>query len=241
MNPKVQLACAWCGPLFAVVFFAGMLMSGLLPPPSPGRTPAEVAHFWGTHTDLKRFGLFVMMIAAGLTAPFGAVIATQIRRIEGGSGPMTFTQLLGAALGVLAILVPVFVFTATAFRPDRNPGTTQALDDIAWLPFIMNFPPAMMQALSMAVATLGAPRDRPAVFPRWFGYYNIWVTVLFIPGGLVTFFKHGAFAWNGLLAFWLPAVVFGSWFVVIAVVLMKAIKAQAAEAPVVLAAQPVPA
>ena len=42
-------------------------------------------------------------------------------------------------------------------------------------------------------------------------------------------FHDGAVAWNGLLAFWLPASAFGGWFPVMFVFLRKAIKQQAAE------------
>jgi hypothetical protein len=30
---------------------------------------------------------------------------------------------------------------------------------------------------------------------------NVAIALLFAPGGLITFFKSGPFAWNGLLAF----------------------------------------
>ena len=35
-------------------------------------------------------------------------------------------------------------------------------------------------------------------------------------GGLVVLFKDGVFAWNGLLAFWMVAVFFGLWFLIMA-------------------------
>jgi hypothetical protein len=41
------------------------------------------------------------------------------------------------------------------------------------------------------------------------------------------FFKTGPFAWNGLLAFWLPISAFAVWFVVIFLVLKKAIYREA--------------
>jgi hypothetical protein len=46
------------------------------------------------------------------------------------------------------------------------------------------------------------------------GYFNVWCAFIFAAGGLVVLFKDGAFAWNGLLAFWLVAVFFGVWFLV---------------------------
>ena len=65
------------------------------------------------------------------------------------------------------------------------------------------------------------------VFPRWVGYFNFWVGLLFVPGGMITFFKSGPFAWNGIIAFWIPASVFGTWFLVMTPMLLKAIQQQA--------------
>jgi len=37
------------------------------------------------------------------------------------------------------------------------------------------------------------------------------------------FFKHGPFAWNGVLAWWIPLTMFFIWFVVMTVLLLRAI------------------
>jgi hypothetical protein len=41
-------------------------------------------------------------------------------------------------------------------------------------------------------------------------------------------FKTGVFAWNGLLAFWLVAVFFGAWFLVMTWQLLATISARRA-------------
>ena len=51
------------------------------------------------------------------------------------------------------------------------------------------------------------------------------------PGGLITFFKTGPFAWNGLLAFWVPLVIFFVWFLVMFVALLKTIREQESAPP----------
>jgi len=48
--------------------------------------------------------------------------------------------------------------------------------------------------------------------------------ILFIPGGLIAFFKTGPFAGDGILTFWLPFAVFFGWFVVMFPLFLKAIK-----------------
>lgn len=212
MTPGMQKAMAFSGAAFVLLFFPSMLMVGLLPPISPMRTATEVAHFWSTNTGLKRLGLVLMLAASGLQAPFGALLAVRIRQMEGGRySALAYTELVGVALAVMAIIVPVFMFAAASYRPERDPQITQALNDLGWLPFIMNWPPAMIQGLAVGFAIFGAKRE---IWPRWLGYFNVWCAFIFCAGGLVVLFKDGVFAWNGLLAFWLAAVFFGTWFFV---------------------------
>ncbi len=211
MTIALQKTMAVCGALFVLLLFPAMIMIGLLPPMSPLRTAVEVAEFWSTNTGLKRCGLVIMLAAAGLQVPFGALIAIRIRRMEGRPSALAYVQIMAAALGVVAILLPTFAFAAASYRPERDPEVTQALNDLAWLPFVMNWPAATIQCLVIGFAIFGAVHT---VWPRWLGYFNVWCGFIFAAGGLVVLFKDGVFAWNGLLAFWLVAVFFGVWFLV---------------------------
>ncbi|CQD17903.1 hypothetical protein BN1232_04050 [Mycobacterium lentiflavum] len=212
MTPGIQKTMALSGALFVLTLFPAMLMIGLLPPISPMRNADEVAHFWSTNTGLKRLGLVLLLAASGLQVPFGALIAVRIRQMEGGKySALAYAELVGVGLAVMAIIMPTFFFAAASYRPERNPEITQALNDLGWLPFIMNWPPALIQCLAIGFAIFGAKHE---VWPRWLGYFNVWCAFIFCAGGLAVLFKNGVFAWNGLLAFWMAAVFFGVWFLV---------------------------
>ncbi len=213
MTVGLQKTMAWSGAAFVVLVFTGFLMTGLIPPLAPTKTAGEVAQFWSTNTGLKRCGLVVMLAAAGLQAPFGALVAVRLKYLEGRYSPLTYVQIVATGLAVMAIVLPVFAFAAASYRPERDPQITQALNDLGWLPFVMNWPAATMQSLAIGFAIFGYRGARP-VFPRWLGYFNFWCAFLFAAGGLVVLFKTGVFAWNGLLAFWLVAVFFGVYFLV---------------------------
>lgn len=86
-------------------------------------------------------------------------------------------------LAVIAIILPVFIFAAASYRPERNPEITQALNDLGWLPFIMNWVPAVIQALAIGFAIFGNAGAKE-VFPRWVGYYNLWSGFIFCAGAL---------------------------------------------------------
>ena len=214
MTQGIQKTMAISGAVFVLLLFPAMIMIGLLPPISPMRNANEIAQFWSTNTGLKRLGLVVMLAASGLQAPFGALIAVRIRQMEGGRySALAYAELVGVGLAVMAIIMPVFFFAAASYRPERDPQITQALNDLGWLPFVMNWPAATIQCLAIGFAIFGAAHE---IWPRWLGYFNLWCGFIFAAGGLVVLFKNGVFAWNGLLAFWMVAVFFGLWFLIMA-------------------------
>jgi hypothetical protein len=225
MTTGTQKTLAWSGAAFVLLLFPGIIMTGLLPPIAPTKTAAEVAQFWSTNTGLKRCGLVILLAAAGLQVPFGALIAARIKQLEGSFSPLAYAQLIATGL---AVVLPTFVFAAASYRPERNPEITQALNDLGWLPFVMNWPAATIQCLVIGFAIFGYHGPRP-IWPRWVAYYNFWSAFLFAAGGLVVLFKTGVFAWNGLLAFWLVAVFFGAWFLVMTWQLLATIGVQPAE------------
>jgi hypothetical protein len=196
-----------------------------VPPPSPAASAADIAALFKENTTAIRVGMILMIMGAGLFAPFIAVISAQIRRIEGSPPVLAYTQLLGGAMSIAIILFPTMLWTTAAFRPERDPELILLLNDAAWLIVAMTFSPGIIQNLAIGIAILG-DKNKPAVLPRWVAYLNFWVAFLVLPAGLITFFKTGPFAWDGLLAFWLPLVVFSIWFNVMFVMLLKAIKRQ---------------
>jgi drug/metabolite transporter (DMT)-like permease len=204
-------------------------LAQFIPPPTAHDTPAQVVALYSRHTDRLRAGLVLMMIGAAFFAPWSASISVQLKRIEGRHTPLTYTQLACGAVGVLVILIPVMVMIVASFRPDRHPELTQTLNDLAWIPFIMVFSPVMVQCLAIGIAVFtDAGEDK--VMPRWAGYFNVWCAVLLLPAVLIPFFKTGPFAWQGLFEFWLAAVVFFGWVVVMSIVTIGAIKRQPAAA-----------
>jgi hypothetical protein len=221
MSKPVQIVCAWMGIAFTVVLFAGLLAADMLPPFPADSTATETAAWYREHTNGIRFGMILMMFGSCMTAPFIASIASHVKQIEGEYSPLTYTILACGAANIVAIFFPVFLFSAAAFRPERDPELLHLVNDMAWIPFIMNAPPAIFISLAVGVAILSDKRPVPS-FPRWSGYANFWVAFLFLPACLLTFFKTGPFAWNGVLSFWLAAVVFGGWFLMMAVLLLRA-------------------
>lgn len=116
------------------------------------------------------------------------------------------------------------IWQAAAFRPERDPATTQTLNDLAWLPFLGLTTTVIIQNVVLAAVVLRDPRQRP-LLPRWYGYTNLWVALGIVPAGFIVFFKTGPLAWDGLLAWWLPVAVFFFWIILTAVLLHRSARA----------------
>lgn len=211
MTRGLQRVMAWCGPAFLLLMFGGCIIAGLLPPPAPGQSAEQAATFWATDPGSKRFGMVIVLVSACLQIPFGALIATRIKQLEGRFSPLAYVQIAAVILSVLSIIIPAFGWVAASYRPERDHEITQALNDFSWIMFVMNWPGAVAQVLAVGIAIMRYRGTQP-IWPRWFGYYNLWTAFLFLGGGLTVMFKDSVFAWNGLITCWTVAALFGVWF-----------------------------
>lgn len=226
MNSRIQTICAFCGIAFVIFAVVGMLpIAGLLPPTAPALGPVEVAAFYQANSGWLRAGILMTMISTAFTIPWIALLSVHVARAEGTTPVLSITQAVAGAVTVVILLFPFVIWSAAAFRPERAPELIQLLSDFGWMMLVMTFGPFFIQFSAIGLAILLDKNTRP-IFPRWVGYFNIWVGVLAIPGALLTFFKTGPFAWNGLLAFWMPVSVFFAWYFVMFFVLLKVIGEQ---------------
>ena len=227
-NTKAQLLCLWCGPIaIAIWLVAFWLCADFIQPLDPGASATEIADKYEDRADWIRLGLLLTMVGATLTGPWVAAIFTQMKRIEGQFSPYSYTQLGMGMLGILLFIIPIMNMQSAAFRPDRDAELIQLANDLGWLPFVGVWSLAAVQNLTIALCTFQDEKEE--VFPRWFGYFNLWTVFLFTPGSLIYFFKDGPFAWDGLLSWWLVVTVFAIWFVVTFFVMRRAILRQGAE------------
>jgi hypothetical protein len=226
MNYRSQVVCAWCGPLMTLGFFIGLWpLAHFIWPPAPSAGAAEIAAFFQTDTVLKRLGLFIAMVCTGLLAPFYAVISVQMKRIENVSLPLTYTQLVAGACTVLEIVLPMMLWQGIAYRPDRDPVVTQALNDVAWLTFLGLTTTVLIQNVVWGVVIMQDKAERP-IFPRWFAYFNFFCVAGVFPAGLVPFFKSGPLAWDGIIVWGIGVTVFFVWIVLGAVLIHGAARRQ---------------
>lgn len=219
MKRLIHRGSVWCCLAGLVLFFAGLLMADLLPPLSPHSSAGQIALHWRTNTDLRRFGLLLITFAGVMIAPFVAVTSAQMKRIEGATAPLSYLQLGTGFLLVVAFIVPGYLMEVEAFRSARAPSEVLLINDTAWILFVGMFPPFFFQCLAIAGACF--LDQQQTIFPRWLGYLNVWVALIFVPAGLIYFFKTGPFAWNGIFPFWVALADIGVWFCAMAYALLR--------------------
>ena len=98
------------------------------------------------------------------------------------------------------LILPCVIWTVAAFRPERDPALIVLLNDLGWITFLMPLGTFVVQNFAIGFAILGDKSAAP-VLPRWIGFFTIWVAILWLPGALLTFFKSGPFARDGLFVF----------------------------------------
>ncbi|MBI2963114.1 MAG: DUF4386 family protein [Deltaproteobacteria bacterium] len=202
--------CAWAGPLFLVTFviFWGILGRNI-PPLSPASTEAEVARHFIENANRFRLGFGAAMTFAVLYFVWTVAIFVVMQRMEGDNHVLSYLNLTGGLATVCFVTISCSFWLTASFRPEREPAIQQLLYDLGWLTIDMCYCCTTVQMIAMSVLFLTDQREEP-LFPKWLGWYTIWVAFIFFVLLILPFVKTGPFAWNGMFNFW---VAFFAWFI----------------------------
>jgi hypothetical protein len=95
--------------MFVLIFAIGLIpLAHFVPPPSPRASAETITAMYLRNLTGIRFGMFLDIIAAGLLAPWGALIAERTRKIERGVPVLTCGQL--ACVGVSTFVAAFIPF-----------------------------------------------------------------------------------------------------------------------------------
>lgn len=211
MNRLLQKSCLISGPIAFTLFGIALWpLAGMIPLPHPSASADAVLTMYQSRSLGIRLGMILLMLSSILLAPFFAAITVQMKRMEGEHCPLSYAQLLAGACTIVVFFLSGIVLSAAAFRLERSAEAVSMLHDVGFFLLIIPVFPAVLQCLAVGFAIIGDRRSTPLV-PAWAGYASMWLGVLLLPGCAIALFKSGPFAWNGLIAFWVPAVLFGMW------------------------------
>ena len=226
---RSQLIAVDCALVAVFLMLIAMVFVGKwFPPIEPSLNSQQITALFQENTNRYRFGGLLIAFSAVFFWPFATAISEQMKRVEGYKHhPLASIQLASVTGTVWAILFAGIIWMVAAYRPDRAPEITQMLNDFGWIVFIGTVSPGFLQLLTIALCVITQSKEAP-VFPRWFGFFNLWCATGFIAGALVPFVTSGPFAWNGLIAFWMAATFFFSWIIIAWYVVRQCILQQGA-------------
>ncbi|MBA3741844.1 hypothetical protein [Sporichthya sp.] len=221
MDTRMLRWCAASGPVCVAVFLLGFfVIAGFVPPPSPRDDMSELRELFYGDVTTVRIGLILAVVAAAFIVPWVGAISTEMKRLEGADSPLAFTQLATGALLFPLFALPPIIWQAIAYRTDTSDEILRMMNDLAWLMFVAVTWTAVLQALTIGIVIL-RNSDQMSVFPRWVGYLNLWVALMFIPGTLAPLVKSGPLAWNGILTWWIPVVTFVAWMLIMSALMIR--------------------
>jgi hypothetical protein len=205
---RVSVVAIWSWPVCVVVFgVAFLFIVGFVPPPSPALSAQQIGDVFATNRTGIRIGVLVAMFASALLLPFLTAVSSEIKRIEGRLGLLAPIQFGGAIILGMAFQIICLAWLTASYRPEISPEITRAFNDYTWFVWSTLIPTGMIQFICMAVAGFMDIRERPT-WPRWAAYLNLWVAFAYAGGVLAVFVKTGPFAWNGVVGYWIPVILF---------------------------------
>ena len=227
MDTKLQMLCAWASPAFVVSFWIGIwMLSGYVPVKPATWGEAEVMAYYQGNSVAILAGLLVCTFSATCWIPFAVGLADQMKRM---CHPVLANLQLALAISTsVFILLPMEVWMAAAYRPERSPELLLIFHDFAYIMFVGLVIPAWMQVTTLGIACL-SDRNPSPIFPRWVGWFCIWCAFLTLTGGLIIFFYDGPFAWDGIIAFYMPLCIWMIWWTIMFFVLRNAILKEKSE------------
>lgn len=212
MSRRAQLVCAWCGPGLFLLFAPGaILLSKFIPPDiGPRDSAQETVRIMSENPDQMRIGLLLMVTGFTLLPLWGASMLAQLRRLEGRFPVLIYAQIASIAVATVFASSGAVFWTVAAFRPtELDPQFTRFALDLGWHFFLWTPQPFTIWCICLGFAILGPHGEK--IYPRWAGYLSIWTGILFAPAVAVTFFKHGAFGWQGVIGLYEPFAIFAIW------------------------------
>lgn len=234
---RLQRASAWCGFILFAGFLLAYSVGNILSPMDPTMNAEDAAAFLTENQTRILACVAIIVLTVPFEYPFVVVTSLQMRRIEGGWGLLSMTQVLTGVVAPIGFFFPLAILSAAAYRPEEHsPDVLLAMTDMFNLMYVGNACIFVLQVWAIGYAALIDRREKP-IFPKWFGWLNIVLGVVLIPGAFVYLNKTGPLAWNGLLAYMLPSAAYFIWKIATPAMLLRAIKREEAETAVAAAGQ----
>jgi hypothetical protein len=228
---RTQKIGLWCNWVFVALTAVGWLGIAHFWAPAPADLGLGATKVWfdDTHKWGTIVGCSIFYVAAGLLTPGSVQFGIMLSEIEGRRPLMSITTGLCGAFISLIIFFNCCAWIVAAYRPETSADVIQSWYDWAWFAFLLGWIYLAVEMVATGIVELMDHRDRPMV-PRWFSWLTFAGALSLIGAAGPAFFRSGPFAYHGLLAFYLPVVVWAAYLVLTTWFMYRELQREAAEA-----------
>lgn len=202
----------WCAPIFSALTLIGFIVLARFYDPAPAHVePAELAAHYADIRLEVLVGMSLFCVATGFLLVYSVQLGLWLWRREGRAPLMSIVQAFGGLSVVLLIFISCCLWIGAAYRSDvADPDVTVALNDAAWFGFLVGWVMLSVQMLATAAITL-ADRSPTPLVPRWVSWASVVGAVLLVTANGCAVTQTGPFAWDGVLGYYLPMVIWALW------------------------------
>lgn len=207
-KPAVRVVF-WISVTFYLLMGLGVCLLGrVTPPPRPDVGIPEIQAWYHQHALTIQIGFVMLLVITGGAAVSNGLIGYHMKRMSSGSvlaygyiGAMAVGAVPGFQLMMLCYLLAVF-------RAERDPELVRFFYDLGTLSYNGSLGCFTAAYFCLAVAIF---YDKNNIFPKWFAYITVWQIVTEVIATQMWLFESGAFAWNGIITFFIAVVIFSAW------------------------------
>lgn len=219
----------WIFVVFYALMGAGVcLLARVTPPPRPDVGPAQALAWYDQHALTIRIGLVVLLMIAGGAAISNGLIGYHMKRMTSGSA-LAYGYIGAMAVGAIpGFQLVMLCFLLAIFRPQRDPELVWMFYDLGMLSYNGSLGCFTAAYFALAAAIF---YDKNQIFPKWFAYVTIWQIVTEVIASQMWLFESGAFAWNGIISFFIAVAIFSAWLGFLILILRVAGRREPIDSP----------
>ncbi len=221
-SQKAALLCTYSFVVLTVVGWLGVAHFFL---PAPAYLSPEETKEWFSETYRSRvmIGCTLFYIGSALLTPGSIQWGIMLSKIEGETPVWSITTAICGTFISLIVFLNACAWMVSSYRMETHPHVVQAFSDWAWFAFLFGWIFLAIEMVGSAIVELKDDRAATPLVPHWVAWASLCTAITMLAAIGPAFFKAGPFAYHGLLAFYVPVSVWGTYLLVTNTFLYKAI------------------
>lgn len=207
-----QMFALWCAPIFSLMVGIGWFWFGdyWLPAAADLSAQATKQYYVVDHRMAIIWGNAIFIIACPILCIDSIQTGLMLADIEGRRPGWSIATIVGGVGIAVVTFISNCFWISAAYRPNASADIVVALNDVAWLGFLLGWVWLGLQMLGTAIVGLGDRSPVPLI-PRWLCIASLIgiIPVAFANGPAFT--QSGPLAFHGSLAYYVPMGVWGVW------------------------------